>query len=320
MTSCPRCNPGRVEVRGKGNASCAQCGGAFISLPNAFGALKKAGVDGGKLQEILGKQGRKIRPCVTCTQLFTSFPIGGETLHACVPCGAFWVDAGTLDRLTGASQAPPPPPPPEPAAGPRGTLQFAAADIPPPAPPPVAPPVAPRAPMQFAAADVPSPAPPRSTMQFAASAFDGLAPPATPALAPPPAPPPLSAMGPRATMQFGAASLAPPAPPRCSGDAQGAVGGDGASAWNGDGPDPAAVGGAGSLGLGLEPHPTAVVGGAGSLGLSVEPDPAAVGGGPAGSVTPGSVDPGSVDPGGPRRVVDVARHACVRAPAAAREK
>jgi hypothetical protein len=103
--------PGRVEVRGKGNASCAVCGGGFVALPQAFAALKKAGVDGGRLQEILSKDGRKIRNCVTCNQMFTSFPIQGEVLHACVPCGGFWVDKGTVDRLTGVSKEPPPPSP-----------------------------------------------------------------------------------------------------------------------------------------------------------------------------------------------------------------
>ena len=62
--SCPRCSPGRVEVRSKGNASCQQCGGGFVALPQAFAALKKAGIDGGRLQEILARDGRKIRPCV----------------------------------------------------------------------------------------------------------------------------------------------------------------------------------------------------------------------------------------------------------------
>jgi hypothetical protein len=64
-------------------------------------ALIGAGVAPAQLKEIVGKEGRKLRPCPTCDQMLTTFPVRREMLHSCAQCSAMWVDDGALLRLGG---------------------------------------------------------------------------------------------------------------------------------------------------------------------------------------------------------------------------
>lgn len=68
-----------------------------------FATVKRAGVDGAKLQEILSREGKKQLSCVSCAELFTTFPVLGEQLHACVPCQGVWLGQGALDRFRALS-------------------------------------------------------------------------------------------------------------------------------------------------------------------------------------------------------------------------
>jgi hypothetical protein len=94
---CPSCGEvDRLDITGPGNASCLACAAAFAPLLLAFASLKRAGIEGTKLQEILVREGTKHTACLTCADMFTSFPMLGETLHACVPCQAVWLRNGAL--------------------------------------------------------------------------------------------------------------------------------------------------------------------------------------------------------------------------------
>lgn len=68
-------------------------------------ALIGAGVAPAQLKEIVGKEGRKLRPCPTCDQMLTTFPVGRELLHSCAQCSAMWVDDGALLRFGGIDPA-----------------------------------------------------------------------------------------------------------------------------------------------------------------------------------------------------------------------
>lgn len=198
---CPCCGvPARIEVQGPGSASCAACGGLFTPVAGVFAALRRAGIDGGKLKEILDREGKKLSQCVICAGQFTTFPILGEQLHACVPCQAIFLDKGALDRLAQKSV---------PGRGPARTTTGAAALTDPPAPPPLGPPPIGRVPsMPFLLISSAEPAP--LVVMTAAPALPAAPAAATPAQSPPPLRPDPRGLSRLAVLPL---SALPPAPP-----------------------------------------------------------------------------------------------------------
>ena len=79
------------------------CGGGFVAMSRVLPVLLADGVTPAKLKEIIARDGRKLRPCPTCSGRLTSFPIRRELVHACTPCSAAWLDAGGLERLDGVA-------------------------------------------------------------------------------------------------------------------------------------------------------------------------------------------------------------------------
>jgi hypothetical protein len=61
-------------------------------------------MDALRLQAALSREGRQVKPCVTCDTLFASFPVFDEIVHVCVPCAAVWLAAPVLARLNAVAE------------------------------------------------------------------------------------------------------------------------------------------------------------------------------------------------------------------------
>lgn len=161
---CPSCGENeQIEVKGRGDASCVACGAAFAPLSHAFATLKRAAVEGKRLQEILAHESTKHTPCMSCGDMFTTFPLLGETLHACVPCQAVWLRNGALEHFASLAAA---------ATAPHGfdatAAQMDGASAPPPAPPPLGPPPSAAVPSMGSPWAIPPKAPAPTESPFAA--------------------------------------------------------------------------------------------------------------------------------------------------------
>lgn len=123
--TCPRCGPeGDVVSSAPGVAACRACQGSFVSSKVLVPALLAAGVTPAQLKEIVSKEGRKLRPCPTCEQVLTTFPVRRELLHSCASCNAMWLDDGALLRLGGID-----PEKLKPAPLPTGAVQGTALEL-----------------------------------------------------------------------------------------------------------------------------------------------------------------------------------------------
>src|SRR5438067_1786756 len=94
MIGCPECEPGDVEVRGPGDASCALCRGGFVTFAQALPALSMSDVD------VQGRAADDEHACPACKTPFRPFALGGETFHACVGCRALWAAPAAVDRAS----------------------------------------------------------------------------------------------------------------------------------------------------------------------------------------------------------------------------
>ena len=109
MGNCPGCGAPLAPTNIPAVSRCAACGSHLVTVAGLAGVMGAAGVAMTVLPE-LAAQGKPSVPCPVCQRRMTDILLKGTTAAACVGCGATWLKAGALGRLTKGAypdQAPP---------------------------------------------------------------------------------------------------------------------------------------------------------------------------------------------------------------------